>query len=145
VNTLPPPQPDYTESGAALALSVYHNKGVFTTERKMKMKIDFNGIIDLEIPSDDELLKVYESVKKQMDEESSYKLLVEIGENTTAMEKTEGAEGSFKKWPTIKKMAWISSEAYCMGFMNATRIVYEALIMTLQEQAAEQGGRNDAK
>lgn len=137
MNTLPPPQPDYTESGAALALSVYHNKGVFTTE----MKIDFNGIIDLEIPSDDELLKVYESVKKQMDEESSYNLLVEIGENTAAMEKTEGAEGSFKKWPTIKKMAWISSEAYCMGFMNATRIVYEALIMTLQEQAAEQGGK----
>lgn len=141
MNTLPPPQPDYTESGAALALSVYHNKGVFTTERKMKMKIDFNGIIDLEIPSDDELLKVYESVKKQMDEESSYNLLVEIGENTAAMEKTVGAEGSFKKWPTIKKMAWISSEAYCMGFMNATRIVYEAIIMTLQEQAAEQGGK----
>lgn len=105
------------------------------------MKIDFNGIIDLEIPSDDELLKVYESVKKQMDEESSYNLLVEIGENPAAMEKTEGAEGAFKKWPTIKKMAWISSEAYCMGFMNATRIVYEALIMTLQEQAAEQGGK----
>lgn len=105
------------------------------------MKIDFNGIIDLEIPSDDELLKVYESVKKQMDEESSYNLLVEIGENTAAMEKTEGAGGSFKKWPTIKKTAWISSEAYCMGFMNATRIVYEALIMTLQEQAAEQGGK----
>lgn len=105
------------------------------------MKIDFNGIIDLEIPSDDELLKVYESVKKQMDDESSYNLLVEIGENTAAMEKTEGAEGSFKKWPTIKKMAWISSEAYCMGFMNATRIVYEALIMPLQEQAAEQGGK----
>lgn len=141
MNTLPPPQPDYTESGAALALSVYHNKGVFTTERKMKMKIDFNGIIDLEIPSDDELLKVYESVKKQMDEESSYNLLVEIGENTAAMEKTEGVEGSFKKWPTIKKMVWISSEAYCMGFMNATRIVYEALIMILQEQAAEQGGK----
>ena len=54
------------------------------------------------------------------------------------MEKAEGAEGSFKKWPTIKKMAWISGEAYCMGFMNASRIVYEALIMTLQEQAAEQ-------
>lgn len=105
------------------------------------MKIDFNGIIDLEIPSDDELLKVYESVKKQMDEESSYNLLVEIGENNAAMEKTVGAEGSFKKWPTIKKMAWISSEAYCMGFMNATRIVYEAIIMTLQEQAAEQGGK----
>lgn len=105
------------------------------------MKIDFNGIIDLELPSDDELLKVYESVKKQMDEESSYNLLVEIEENTAAMEKTEGAEGSFKKWPTIKKMAWISSEAYCMGFMNATRIVYETLIMTLQEQAAEQGGK----
>lgn len=105
------------------------------------MKIDFNGIIDLDIPSDDELLKVYESVKKQMDEESSYNLLVEIGENTAAMEKAEGAEESFKKWPTIKKMVWISSEAYCMGFMNATRIVYEALIMTLQEQAAEQGGK----
>ena len=85
MNTLPPPQPDYTESGAALALSVYHNKGVFTTERKMKMKIDFNGIIDLDIPSDDELLKVYESVKKQMDEESSYNILVEIGENTAAL------------------------------------------------------------
>lgn len=105
------------------------------------MKIDFNGIIDLEIPNDDELLKVYESAKKQMDEESSYNLLVEIGENAEAMEKAEGAEGSFKKWPTIKKMAWISSEAYCMGFMNATRIVYEALIMALQEQAAEQGGK----
>lgn len=103
------------------------------------MKIDFNGIIDLEIPSDDELLKVYESVKAQMDEESAYNLLVEIGERTAAMEKADGAEGSFKKWPTIKKMAWISSEAYCMGFMNASRIVYEALIMTLQEQAAEQG------
>lgn len=141
MNTLPPPQPDYTESGAALALSVYHNKGVFTTERKMKMKIDFNGIIDLEIPSDDELLKVYEGVKAQMDEESSYNLLEEIGEHTAAMEKSEGAEGSFKKWPTIKKMAWISSEAYCMGFMNASRIVYEALIMTLQEQAAEQGAQ----
>jgi hypothetical protein len=103
------------------------------------MKIDFNGIIDLEIPSDDELLKVYESVKAQMDEESAYNLLEEIGERTAAMEKADGAEGSFKKWPTIKKMAWISSEAYCMGFMNASRIVYEALIMTLQEQAAEQG------
>lgn len=109
------------------------------------MNIDFNGIIDLEIPSDDELLKVYECVKAQMDEEASYNLLVEIGKNTEAMEKAEGAEGSFKKWPTVKKMAWISSEAYCMGFMNATRTVYEALIMTLQEQAAEQGGRNDAK
>ena len=109
------------------------------------MKIDFNGIIDLEIPTNDELLKVYESVKAQMDEESAYNLLKEIGERTAAMEKAEGAEGSFKKWPTIKKMAWISSEAYCMGFMNATRIVYEALIMTLQEQAAEQGGRNDAE
>ena len=102
------------------------------------MKIDFNGIIDLEIPTDDELLKVYESVKAQMDEESAYNLLKEIGERTAAMENAEGAEGSFKKWPTIKKMAWISSEAYCMGFMNASRIVYEALIMTLQEQAAEQ-------
>ena len=103
------------------------------------MKIDFNGIIDL---------KVYESVKAQMDEESAYNLLKEIGERTAAMENAEGAEGSFKKWPTIKKMAWISSEAYCMGFMNASRIVYEALIMTLQEQAAEQakqakqGGNN---
>lgn len=105
------------------------------------MNIDFNGTIDLEIPSDDELLKVYERVKAQMDEEASCNLLVEIGENIEAMEKAEGAEGSFKKWPTIKKMAWISSEAYCMGFMNATRIVYEALIMTLQEQAAEQGGK----
>ena len=109
------------------------------------MKIDFNGIIDLEIPSDDELLEVYERVKAQMDEDASYNLLVEIGKNTEAMEKAEGAEGSFKKWPTIKKMAWISSEAYCMGFMNAIRIVYEALIMTLQEQAAEQAkqGRNN--
>ena len=109
------------------------------------MKIDFNGIIDLEIPTDDKLLKVYESVKAQMDEESSYNLLEEIGERTAAMEKADGAEGSFKKWPTIKKMAWISSEAYCMGFMNASRIVYEELIMTLQEQAAEQakqGGNN---
>lgn len=109
------------------------------------MKIDFNGIIDLEIPTDDELLKVYESVKAQMDEESAYNLLKEIGERAAAMENAEGAEGSFKKWPTIKKMAWISSEAYCMGFMNASRIVYEALIMTLQEQAAEQakqGGNN---
>ena len=109
------------------------------------MKIDFNGIIDLEIPTDDELLKVYESVKAQMDEESAYNLLEEIGERTAAMEKAEDAEGSFKKWPTIKKMAWISGEAYCMGFMNASRIVYEALIMTLQEQAAEQakqGGNN---
>ena len=109
------------------------------------MKIDFNGIIDLEIPTDDELLKVYESVKAQMDEETAYNLLKEIGERTAAMEKAEGAEGSFKKWPTIQKMAWISSEAYCMGFMNASRIVYEALIMTLQEQAAEQAkqGRNN--
>ena len=109
------------------------------------MKIDFNGIIDLEIPTDDELLKVYESVKAQLDEESAYNLLEEIGERTAVMEKAEGAEGSFKKWPTIKKMAWISGEAYCMGFMNASRIVYEALIMTLQEQAAEQakqGGNN---
>ena len=109
------------------------------------MKIDFNGIIDLEIPTGDELLKIYESVKAQMDEESTYNLLGEIGERTAAMEKADGAEGSFKKWPTIKKMAWISSEAYCMGFMNASRIVYEALIMTLQEQAAEQakqGGNN---
>ena len=98
------------------------------------MKIDFNGSIDLEIPSDDELLQVYKSAKAQMDEEASYNLLLEIGKTTEAMEKAEGADGSFQKWPTIKKMAWISSEAYCMGFMNATRIVYEALIMTLQEQ-----------
>lgn len=68
------------------------------------MKIDFNGIIDLEIPTDDELLKVYESAKTEMNEEAAYNLLAEIGEHTAAMEKAEGAEGSFKKWPTIKKM-----------------------------------------
>ena len=43
------------------------------------MNIDFNGIIDLEIPSDDELLEVYERVKAQMDEEASYNLLVKSG------------------------------------------------------------------
>ena len=60
------------------------------------MNIDFNGIIDLEIPSDDELLKVYESVKAQMDEEASYNLLVEIGKNTETMEKA-GAQRDHSK------------------------------------------------
>ena len=74
------------------------------------MKIDFNGIIDLEIPTDDELLKVYESVKAQMDEESAYNLLKEIGERTAAMEK------SVFPLPIRKKQK--SSAIHPMKFLN---------------------------
>lgn len=109
------------------------------------MKIDFNGIIDLEIPGDDELVTVYEKVKAAMQKEDAFDLMEAIKERTEKMEAQEGATVAFASWHLIDKIAWTVSEAYCMGFVAATRTVFEAIVMTLKEQAAEHGGRNDAE
>lgn len=104
------------------------------------MKIDFNGIIDLEIPGDDELATVYDKVKATMQKEDTFDLMEEIKERTEKMEAQEGATGTFASWNLIDKITWNVSEAYCMGFAAATRTVFEAIVMTLKEQATEQGG-----
>lgn len=109
------------------------------------MKIDFNGIIDLDIPCDDELATVYDNVKATMQKEDAFDLMEAIKERTEKMEAQEGATGTFASWNLIDKITWAVSEAYCIGFVAATRTVFEAIAMTLQEQAAEQGGRNDAE
>ena len=44
------------------------------------MKIDFNGIIDLEIPGDDELATVYDKVKATMQKEDTFDLMEAIKE-----------------------------------------------------------------
>ena len=46
------------------------------------MKIDFNGIIDLEIPGDDELATVYDKVKATMQKEDTFDLMEAIKERT---------------------------------------------------------------
>lgn len=109
------------------------------------MKIDFNGVIDLDIPGDDELATIYDTVKATMQKEDAFDLMEAIKERTEKMEAQEGVTGEFASWNLIDKITWNVSEAYCIGFVAATRVVYEAIAMTLQEQAAEQGGRNDAK
>ena len=50
------------------------------------MKIDFNGIIDLEIPGDDELATVYDKVKATMQKEDTFDLMEAIKERTEKME-----------------------------------------------------------
>lgn len=101
------------------------------------MKIDFNGIIDLDIPGDDELATVYDKVKATMQKEDTFELMEAIKERTEEKEAQEGATGEFASWNLIDKIAWNVSEAYCMGFVVATKVVYEAIAMTLHEQ----GGR----
>lgn len=54
-------------------------------------------------------------------------------------------DGVFASWNLIDKITWFVSEAYCMGFVDGTRTVFEAIVMALKEQAAEQGGCNDGE
>lgn len=73
------------------------------------MKIDFNGIIDLEIPGDDELATVYDKVKATMQKEDTFDLMEAIKERTEKMEAQEGATGTFASWNLIDKITWNSA------------------------------------
>lgn len=100
------------------------------------MKINFNGIIDLEIPGDNELAIIYDTVKAAMQRDDTLDLMSAIADRTKKMEEQEGVTGMSANWNLIDKITWVVSEAYCMGFVNATRTVYEAITMTLQEQSS---------
>lgn len=100
------------------------------------MKIDFNGIIDLDIPGDNELAIIYDAVKASMQRDDTLDLMSAIADRTKKMEEQEGVTGMSASWNLIDKITWAVSEAYCMGFVNATRTVYEAIAMMLQEQSS---------
>lgn len=97
------------------------------------MKIKLNGTVTLEIPGDAELAIIYDAAKKHMDEERSLALMVEIANDLEELVKSGKANARLNN---LDKMAWAVSEAYCMGFVKATAITYEALAETLKAEGA---------
>ena len=98
------------------------------------MKIDFNGIIDIAIPSDEELAEIYDTVKAKMQKDETIELMDAIKERTDRMVKEEGLSETFDGWNLLDKITWYVSEAYCLGFANATRTAFEANRYTGAEQ-----------
>ena len=98
------------------------------------MKIDFNGIIDIAIPSDEELAEIYDTVKARMQMDETVELMGAIKERADRMAKAEGLSETFDGWNLIDKITWYVSEAYCLGFANATRTAFEAIVTDIQEQ-----------
>ena len=53
------------------------------------MKIEFDGAVSIEVPTDDELSEIYDTVKGTMQQEEALDLMREIKERTDRMAAAE--------------------------------------------------------
>ena len=107
------------------------------------MNIEFDGKIVIEVPTDDELSEIYDSVKETMQREDVIEFMGEICERTKKMAEAEGlgAEAAFNGWDMIDKITWYVSEAYCIGFIRGIKTAFEGIAGQVENQAKE-GGNN---
>ena len=108
------------------------------------MNIEFDGKIVIEVPTDDELSEIYDSVKETMQREDVIELMGAIYERSKKMAEADGlcAEAVFDGWEMIDKITWYISEAYCIGFIRGTKTAFEAIAGHVEDQAKE-GGNNE--
>lgn len=104
------------------------------------MNIEFDGKIVIEVPTDDELSEIYDSVKETMQREDVIELMGEIRERSKKMAEAEGlSAAAFNGWDMIDKITWYVSEAYCAGFIRGTKAAFEAIAGQVEDQAKEDG------
>lgn len=105
------------------------------------MKIEFDGKISIEMPTEEELSVIYYTVKETMQREETLDLMAEIKERTDRMAAAEGNPNAFSSWSLIDKITWAVSEAYCIGYINGVKTAFQAFAEQVEDQAKE-GGNN---
>ena len=95
--------------------------------------VEFDGVFTIEIPDNEYLAKIYDTVKDTMQREDALKLMEEIKQRMERRDKENG-ESPFKSWSLTDKILWYVSEAYCTGFVNATYVTLRAVEGTIEEQ-----------
>ena len=97
------------------------------------MKIEFDGAISLETPTEDELANLYDTIKARMQKDETFELMEEIKKNTNRMAAAEGLPETFDGWNLADKITRFVSEAYCYGYVNGIAAAYAAFAELLKE------------
>lgn len=97
------------------------------------MKIEFDGAVSVEVPTEDDLSHLYDTVKGTMQREDTIELMGAIKERTDRMAAAEGIPDAFGDWDFADKIMWFISEAYCTGFINGTTTTFEAIAEQVKE------------
>lgn len=97
------------------------------------MKIEFDGAVSIEVPTDDELSEIYDTVKGTMQQEEALDLMREIKERTDRMAATEGTPNALDEWNIVDKITWFISEAYCIGFIRGMTTAFDAIAEQVKE------------
>ena len=97
------------------------------------MKIEFDGAISLETPTEDELANLYDTIKARMQKDETFELMEEIKKNTNRMAAAEGLPETFDGWNLADKITRFVSESYCYGYVNGIEAAYAAFAELLKE------------
>ena len=104
------------------------------------MKLEFDGAISIEIPTEDELSSIYDTIKATMQKEDTFELMETIKERTDRMAAAEGLTESFEDWNLVDKITWFVSEAYCAGFISGIETTVEMIAEQVKEGHPETTG-----
>lgn len=91
------------------------------------MKIEFDGAVSIEVPTEDELSGIYDAAKATMQKDETFELMETIKKRTDRMAAAEGVPDAFDDWNLVDKITWFVSEAYCAGFVNGTTTTFESI------------------
>ena len=103
------------------------------------MKLEFDGAISIEIPTEDELSSIYDTIKVTMQKENTFELMETIKERTDRMA-AEGLTENFEDWNLVDKITWFVSEAYCAGFISGIETTVEMITEQVKEGHLETTG-----
>lgn len=96
-------------------------------------KIDYDGVLQLEIPEQDDFNAIYDAVKETMQPEDAADFMLEAIERAKKMASAEGAGDVVSSWNMFDKITWVISEAYCFGFLRGTEVAFQAIAEQVQD------------
>ena len=96
-------------------------------------KIDYDGVLQLEIPEQDDFNAIYDAVKETMQPEDAADFMLEAIERAKKMASAEGAGDVVSSWNMFDKITWVISEAYCSGFLRGTEVAFQAIAEHVQD------------
>ena len=86
------------------------------------MKIEFDGAVSIEVPTDDELSEIYDTVKGTMQQEEALDLMREIKERTDRMAAAEGTPNALDELNIVDKITWFISVLHRFYQRNDNRL-----------------------
>ncbi len=100
--------------------------------------IEFDGIVQLEMPELEDFERIYDAIKETMQREDAIEIMDIIYERSKKMAETEGldADAAFQGWNMIDKITWYVSEAYCLGFLRGTEAAFQTIAEQFQGDSA---------